>query len=315
MGEDSVKKKKKKAGPAEARKRRKAIITSHRAGGVSSSHNGIGTVAPPNNNTPPTSEDTAVGATTATLTTEPSSMMEAAMAAALAEASTPLMEAAVLAAATAAVESTTTGDDVVTPTGNVAAEDTTTTTTVPSESPAEAATEDAESKETASGETAPPSIKIETPASIDNDAKSDAGLPKPDEELEATDNESDEEDQSSDAVKPRIETLVTTKQNAHGSKKKTQVCYEPSVPMPKDQLAAWRREARKVRNRESAAASRQRTRSRIAELEDEVTDWKDKYNTTLGRLQELLQQQQHHQTLTGHVDGVNNTNGGTGTLA
>jgi hypothetical protein len=62
-----------------------------------------------------------------------------------------------------------------------------------------------------------------------------------------------------------------------GRNKKTQIRYDPSIPMDKDQLAAWRREARRVRNRESAAASRQRTRGRITELEDELTSWKQKY--------------------------------------
>jgi bZIP transcription factor len=53
---------------------------------------------------------------------------------------------------------------------------------------------------------------------------------------------------------------------------RTQVKYNPDIPMSKEQLAAWRREARRVRNRESAAASRQRIRNRISELEDEVSD-------------------------------------------
>ncbi|OEU10265.1 hypothetical protein FRACYDRAFT_173393, partial [Fragilariopsis cylindrus CCMP1102] len=57
--------------------------------------------------------------------------------------------------------------------------------------------------------------------------------------------------------------------------------------MTKDQLAAWRREARRVRNRESAAASRQRIRNRISELEDEVGEWKDKYNHAILRLDAL----------------------------
>lgn len=57
--------------------------------------------------------------------------------------------------------------------------------------------------------------------------------------------------------------------------------------MNKEQLAAWRREARRVRNRESAAASRQRIRSRISELEDEVSQWKTKYDHAMERLQTL----------------------------
>ena len=71
--------------------------------------------------------------------------------------------------------------------------------------------------------------------------------------------------------------------------------YDPDVPMSKEQLAAWRREARRVRNRESAAASRQRIRNRISELEGEVSEWKSKFEQAmerLQRLQELKQQQQ-----------------------
>ena len=72
-------------------------------------------------------------------------------------------------------------------------------------------------------------------------------------------------------------------------RKKTQIRYDPEVPMDKDQLAAWRREARRVRNRESAAASRQRIRNRINELEDEVGQWKAKYSQAMERLSSLQQ--------------------------
>jgi hypothetical protein len=72
-------------------------------------------------------------------------------------------------------------------------------------------------------------------------------------------------------------------------KKKTQIRYDPDVPMSKEQLAAWRREARRVRNRESAAASRQRIRNRINELEDEVGEWKTRYSQAMERLQSLNQ--------------------------
>lgn len=73
------------------------------------------------------------------------------------------------------------------------------------------------------------------------------------------------------------------------SKKKTQIRYDPDVPMSKEQLASWRREARRVRNRESAAASRQRIRNRISELEDEVGDWKAKYSQAMARLHAMEQ--------------------------
>ena len=79
----------------------------------------------------------------------------------------------------------------------------------------------------------------------------------------------------------------TSSQQTEDGKKKTQIRYDPDVPMSKEQLAAWRREARRVRNRESAAASRQRIRNRITELEDEVADWKSKYAEAMERLQTL----------------------------
>jgi hypothetical protein len=48
----------------------------------------------------------------------------------------------------------------------------------------------------------------------------------------------------------------------------------PPVSMTKGELSEWRKEQRRERNRESAAASRNKTRSRIEELEGEVESWK-----------------------------------------
>lgn len=70
---------------------------------------------------------------------------------------------------------------------------------------------------------------------------------------------------------------------------KKQARYVPGVPMSRDELKAWRKEARRVRNRESAAASRQKTRSRIEQLEEEVEEWKVKYSAALQRIIELEQ--------------------------
>lgn len=63
--------------------------------------------------------------------------------------------------------------------------------------------------------------------------------------------------------------------------------YDPGVPMTKDELVAWRKEARRVRNRESAAASRKRTRDRIDELEGQVSEIKSKYSAALERILQL----------------------------
>jgi len=67
-------------------------------------------------------------------------------------------------------------------------------------------------------------------------------------------------------------------------KKKPQMRYDPSVPMTKEAAAVWRREQRRKRNRDSAAASRQRQRNRISELEDEVAEWKIKFDEAMERL-------------------------------
>lgn len=68
------------------------------------------------------------------------------------------------------------------------------------------------------------------------------------------------------------------------SNKKTQITYNPDIPMTKEQLTAWRREMRRVRNRESAAASRRKVRDRIEELEEEVDVWKRRYQEVMARL-------------------------------
>jgi hypothetical protein len=71
------------------------------------------------------------------------------------------------------------------------------------------------------------------------------------------------------------------------AKTKYQNRYVPDVPMTKEQEAEWRREARRKRNRESAAASRNKVRGRIAELEEEVKCWKKRYSMLLDRISAL----------------------------
>jgi hypothetical protein len=68
---------------------------------------------------------------------------------------------------------------------------------------------------------------------------------------------------------------------------KLQARYDPGVAMTRDELTAWRKEARRVRNRESAADSRKRTRDRIEELEGEVAVLDKKYKAALARIVEL----------------------------
>lgn len=68
---------------------------------------------------------------------------------------------------------------------------------------------------------------------------------------------------------------------------KKQARYVPAVNMSKDELTLWRKEARRVRNRESAAASRQKTQKRIVELEGVVGELNAKYQAALRRIAEL----------------------------
>ena len=80
---------------------------------------------------------------------------------------------------------------------------------------------------------------------------------------------------------------VTSKPKPHITGIKKQSRYDPGVPMTRDELKAWRKEARRVRNRESAAASRLRNRERITELEEEVEVLNTKYAAALQRIIEL----------------------------
>eukprot|EP00522_Entomoneis_paludosa_P011873 CAMPEP_0172439032 /NCGR_PEP_ID=MMETSP1065-20121228/142_1 /TAXON_ID=265537 /ORGANISM="Amphiprora paludosa, Strain CCMP125" /LENGTH=294 /DNA_ID=CAMNT_0013187655 /DNA_START=173 /DNA_END=1058 /DNA_ORIENTATION=+ len=68
---------------------------------------------------------------------------------------------------------------------------------------------------------------------------------------------------------------------------KRQARYEPGVPMTKEELQKWRKQARRVRNRESAAASRQKTRQRIDELEGEVSELQAELAAARARIAEL----------------------------
>jgi len=85
---------------------------------------------------------------------------------------------------------------------------------------------------------------------------------------------------------PKAKPIATVIAKPDADDKKAQIQYNPDIPMTKEQLTAWRREMRRVRNRESAAASRRKVRDRIEELEEEVDVWKKRYQEVLGRLGE-----------------------------
>jgi len=93
----------------------------------------------------------------------------------------------------------------------------------------------------------------------------------------------DDDDDDDDIAVPAANAKKQTKCTKTGKSMNT---YEPDVEMTKEQLTAWRREARRVRNRESAATSRMKTKNRITELEEEVNDYKSKYEAALQKLAE-----------------------------
>jgi hypothetical protein len=67
--------------------------------------------------------------------------------------------------------------------------------------------------------------------------------------------------------------------------------YEPpSANMTPEELQAWRKEQRRERNRQSAAASRQQTKARIEELEGEVLKYKTQYEEMKRRMEGMERQ-------------------------
>jgi len=103
----------------------------------------------------------------------------------------------------------------------------------------------------------------------------------------------DDDSCASDAKRPRLDDEelqvdpVTSKPKPHITGIKRQHRYDPGVKMTRQELKEWRKEARRVRNRESAAASRKRNRERITELESEVAALNSKYAAALKRIIEL----------------------------
>jgi len=71
--------------------------------------------------------------------------------------------------------------------------------------------------------------------------------------------------------------------------------YDPGVDLSKEELKAWRKEARRVRNRESAAASRKKNRESIQRLETELEALKTKYAAALKYIVDLEEDRQKKQ--------------------
>eukprot|EP00586_Coscinodiscus_wailesii_P016605 CAMPEP_0172498574 /NCGR_PEP_ID=MMETSP1066-20121228/113895_1 /TAXON_ID=671091 /ORGANISM="Coscinodiscus wailesii, Strain CCMP2513" /LENGTH=173 /DNA_ID=CAMNT_0013271895 /DNA_START=344 /DNA_END=865 /DNA_ORIENTATION=- len=92
--------------------------------------------------------------------------------------------------------------------------------------------------------------------------------------------------------------------------------YDPVLPMSKDEVSAWRRDLRRVRNRQSAALSRLKIRNRIYELEGEVEDWKTKHAAALESLRRMEARVEklegREQMKDGDGYGINNYKYGSG---
>jgi len=86
-------------------------------------------------------------------------------------------------------------------------------------------------------------------------------------------------DNSKSAPKDIVESMRKKKPHITGIKKQSR--YDPGVAMTKDELKAWRKEARRVRNRESAAASRKKNKEAIDHLEAQVKEVQTKYDSAL----------------------------------
>ena len=95
------------------------------------------------------------------------------------------------------------------------------------------------------------------------------------------------EDVDIEDVEPEEVMADGERQKPHITGIKRQARYDPGVSMTREELTEWRKEARRVRNRESAAESRQRTRVRIESLEDQLATLESKYSAALKRIEEL----------------------------
>jgi len=84
-----------------------------------------------------------------------------------------------------------------------------------------------------------------------------------------------------------VQQTPPKKQKPHITGIKKQSRYDPGVTLNKDELKAWRKEARRVRNRESAAASRKKNRESIESLQTKVDNVTAKYTAALQYILDL----------------------------
>jgi bZIP transcription factor len=125
--------------------------------------------------------------------------------------------------------------------------------------------------------------------------RDDEGSDPPNKRRKFFPGDDDEDQQPCEALSsPSSSSTLADLSALPGVKKQSR--YEPELPdeqlaqLSKEELSEWRKRARKVRNRESAAASRLKTRERINELESEVEGLKKKYQEALARIKALTSQ-------------------------
>jgi len=101
--------------------------------------------------------------------------------------------------------------------------------------------------------------------------------------------ESSKRKRKGDDGKKEEDVLTNVSSMLLKSRSKYQNHYAPVIPLTPEEEAEWRRECRRKRNRDSAAASRQKVRTKIQDLEQEVQEWKSKYDALFQKMTAMEQ--------------------------
>ena len=105
---------------------------------------------------------------------------------------------------------------------------------------------------------------------------------------------------------PSSTVVQTTKKSVLYNKPQNFYAPPDISSLTKEELTAWRKEERKKRNRESAAASRNKIKGRITELESELSEWKSKY----ADMEEKMRAMEQHIQLLTQLNGNSSSNQG-----
>ena len=99
-------------------------------------------------------------------------------------------------------------------------------------------------------------------------------------------------------------SLSHSTKRASYQQRNTQVRYSPDVPMTEEELASWRRDQRRIRNRDSAATTRRKTRELISELQNAADQWRKKYEKLEAENADLLKKLQSRGVLDVSTDSM-----------